>query len=199
MRRIVTTLLLSLVLTTGSGVAFADRTHDRGHDRKEYRPQGNHRPGNGHSGSNRPGNGNHGNNRPGNSQHHDKDKHDDRRPGWGQNNHNNRPPQNSGHSMGRPGFQSGPHHSMTPPPPRPHYHSNLAPMVRHAVRGARDVNIWQIDPETFVVRFRIGNRLYAQYIYPYSGIYGERSLISVNWLPQSPWIPIPPVTLNINI
>lgn len=82
-----------------------------------------------------------------------------------------------------------------------HYsiHDNLAYMVSRITRGGRDVNVWQVNPNTYVVRFRKGNHLYAQYLYPYEGRYGKRNTISVNWVPQSPWALIPSIHLNIDL
>lgn len=72
-------------------------------------------------------------------------------------------------------------------------------MVHHAARGGRDIDVWMINADTYVVRYRLGGVLYAQYIYPNAGRYGARTRISVNWSPLSPWIPVPSVNFNINI
>lgn len=78
-------------------------------------------------------------------------------------------------------------------------HDNLGYMIRRIASGGRDVNVWQVNEGTYVVRFRKGNHLYAQYLYPYEGRYGKRNTISVNWAPLSPWALIPSIHLNINI
>lgn len=208
MRRLVTSLILSLFLLSGTGVAFADKHNDR--DRKEYKHD-NRRPGYGQGNHKRPGSGKDDKKRPGFG-------HDDKkRPGFGQG--NNRPGHNhGGNSHKRPGYgqndryhhnrpASRPHHyAPAPPPPHHHYgpaphpiHHNLAGMVRHATRGCHDVAVWQVDYDTYVVRYRKGNRFYTQYIYPYAGRYGSRNRISVNWSPMSPWTFIPNIQLNINL
>ena len=43
------------------------------------------------------------------------------------------------------------------------------------------MNVWQIDYDTYIVRYRRGNRFYTQRIYPYRDVYGPRNTISVNW------------------
>lgn len=78
-------------------------------------------------------------------------------------------------------------------------HDNLGYMISRIASGGRDVNVWQVNEGTYVVRFRKGNHLYAQYLYPYEGRYGKRNTISVNWAPLSPWALIPSIHLNINI
>lgn len=94
---------------------------------------------------------------------------------------------------------------MPPPPPPRHYGPvpppppRLAHMVRHATRGCHDVRVWQIDADTYIVKYRRGHRWYTQRIYPYDEIYGSPGTISVNWMPESPWNLIPSVHLNINL
>lgn len=56
MRRLVTSLILSLFLLSGTGVAFADKHNDRDRDRKEYKHD-NRRPGYGQGNHKRPGSG----------------------------------------------------------------------------------------------------------------------------------------------
>lgn len=68
----------------------------------------------------------------------------------------------------------------------------LREMVGRATYGARDVNVWQIDRYTYIVRFHRGGRWYTQKIYPYGGRYGELYEINSRWTPEKPWI-------NINI
>lgn len=180
MRRLAVISFLSLFLISGTGYAFADNHRGGGHDkgRKEQKfdkKRSNGKKDRGLEKNNFKG---HDNNRPGGH------------------------PGNAGHiSFGRP----------TPPPPAPkhynhasHYpnysiHDNLAYMVNRIVSGGRDVNVWQVDPYTYVVRFSKGNRMYAQYLYPYEGRYGKRNTISVNWSPLSPWTLIPSIHLNINL
>ena len=216
MRRRFLYLFLSLFIVAGSGQAFADgNNHRGGKDRKEqshHRPGGNSnkkgdkhklghnsKPGNNSKpGQNiKPGN-NHNNGtgfKPGNN-HRPGDAH---RPGV-----NHKPSV----SAPRPGAGSRPvvvghpapppHHNnygpaLPPPPPR------LPHMVHHVTRGCHDVNVWQIDPETYIVKYRRGGRWYTQYVYPYAERYSNPTLISVNWQPLTRWSIIPPIQLNINL
>ena len=88
---------------------------------------------------------------------------------------------------GRPGGNAA-----TPPP-------HLSPMVSKLTRGCQDVNVWQIDRETYLVKYRKGNRHYTRRLYPYANRYDNASLINVNWQPLSLWTLIPPIQLNINL
>ncbi len=82
-----------------------------------------------------------------------------------------------------------------------HYHRdytrNFWNMVRYASRGGRDVSVWQVSDDTYMVRYFLNGRWYTQYIYPYAGRYGNRSLISINWTPNSMWLPIPSININL--
>lgn len=184
MRRILHYLLISLFLLTGTGVTMARDRDDRDRSHKEYR--------------------------------HDRKKHDKRhdRGDFGDkykhgdkhgDKHYGRP--GKGNSHARPGGNFNRHHRPTPPPPppppRPGYghhgwHPNLANMVSYAVRGGSDVDVWQIDYDTYIVRFRKGKRYYTRRLYANTGRYGALNSINVNWTPASPWIQIPPIQLNIN-
>lgn len=189
MRRSALITLLSLFLISGSGYAYADNhrgdRHDKGRKEQRFDKKG-------HNGKK--------------DKHHDKKhdkKYDKKRPG--------RPPGNVGHIDYRPPKPPKHHSHPAPPPYRPkhynhayHYpnysvHDNLGYMVSRITRGARDVNVWQVDPYTYMVRFRKGRRLYAQYIYPYEGRYGQRNTITVDWAPLSPWALIPSIHLNFNL
>ncbi len=105
------------------------------------------------------------------------------------------PPAHKPAPVMRPGQGSGLHAgpAMPPPPPR------LPNMVRYATRGCHDVAVWQVSPDTYLVKYRRGRRWYTQYVYPYAERYGSPTLISVNWQPQSLWTLIPPIQLNINL
>ncbi len=198
----------------GSGSAFADHNRKDNREKKEHRmdrgsrerpgnkkqdnrnkwdekkpkDHNNHpghvgKPGNNHPGNNfSPGNNHHPGNgyRPGNHNH----------PG-----NNIKPGNGPGMKPPRPGY--GAAYRPTPPPPPPH--PRLNQMVRYATRGCHDVDVWQVDFNTYVVRYRKGNRIFTQYIYPEMGRYGRPSLISVNWQPMAPWTLIPPIQLNINL
>lgn len=218
MRRIVTSMILSFILLSGSGVAFAQHGHDRGgRDRQEQRDRGRRdhrdRDRNHHKGMN------HSKPRPGGDKNY-KDKHHHNKPGHGHNGGYGRPVRPGGvpaYGHGRPhgnGHYSGKHHGRpiryrhrpTPPPPRHHYHHgpmhppvNLGHMVAYLTRGCSDVAVWQIDYDTYIVKYRRGNRLYTQHFYPYYDEYASPSRISVGWRPSSPWNLIPSINLNINI
>ena len=181
MRRLLATSLLSIFLLSGTGYAYADHhrggSHDK--DRKEQRFDKKRYNGKKDKG-------------------HDKKRYD-------------RPPGNVGHIKYK--VPKPPKHHGHPAPPayRPkhynhayHYptysvHDNLGYMISRIAGGGRDVNVWQVDEGTYVVRFRKGNHLYSQYLYPYEGRYGKRNTISVNWTPLSPWALIPSIHLNINL
>ena len=196
MKQIVTCILLSLFFAIGTSEAYADRHNDRGHDRKEQRDKDRR------------------SNKKYDRKHDRHDRHDNGYKPNKKDRHNKgygdyRPPK--GHSMPAPGHGMG--RPVPPPvrhyshPPRPRHHAPVPPpppprlshMVRYATRGCRDVAVWQINPDTYIVKYRRGNRYYTQYLYPYDDIYGDRSLITVNWQPLSPWTLVPPIQLNINL
>lgn len=160
-----------------------DKKHDNKHNDKHFGKPGNQ----GHPGNQgRPGNQGHGNQgRPGGG-------HDNFRPGG----HKPGAPVPPPAPVMRPGagaaFHPGP--AMPPPPP-----PRLPHMVNYATRGCHDVAVWQVDAETFLVKYRRGGRWYTRYVYPYAEEYGAPTLISVNWQPLSPWTLIPPIQLNINL
>ncbi len=185
MRRLIVTTFLSLFLISGTGIAFADNHRSGGHDngRREQsfnktRPNGNKPNGN--------------NPAPGKDQ-----------PTGGHR------PENVGQPDHRPSFQPAApvrnnvgapkHYSHAYHYPTYMVHDNLGYMVSHITRGGSDVTVWQVDATTYAVRFRKGNHLFVQYLYPYDGRYGQRSTISVNWSPLAPWTLIPNINLNINL
>ncbi len=194
---------------------FSGNNHRPGNNNQggAFIPVNNFKPGNGNNG--KPGN-NH-NVKPGNNHKPGNDKHHGNNPkpapghGWG-NTSAPRPgtghaptPVPPGHHHGAPvpppppapvmrpagGFHFGP--ALPPPPPRLPY------MVDYVTRGCHDVNVWQVSSDTFIVKYRRGGRWYTQYLYPYSEMYGNPTLISINWQPLSPWTFIPPIQLNINL
>lgn len=91
--------------------------------------------------------------------------------------------------------------------PRPVHHAKPVPllpprlrdMVRHATRGGKDINVWRVNETTFVVRYRKGHKIYTRYLYPYTNRYGANNVVSVNWMPQAPWIEIAPLQINISL
>ncbi len=182
MRRLLVTSLLSLFLLSGTGFAYADHhrgdRHDKG--RKEQR--------------------------------FDKKRPGDKKDEWHHKSFGERRPDrphgNARHISHRP--PKHPKHPEHPAFHPRHYnhayhypsytvHDNLGYMVSRITREGRDVNIWQVDPYTYVVRFRKGNHLYAQYLYPYEERYGRCNTISINWTPLSPRALIPSLHLNINL
>lgn len=179
MRRICLLLIVSLFIGLGSTNVYADNHHGKGGPRQEQRHDS------------------HKNNKNG------KGKHDNKKPGK---DHGKKPGNNH---IGRPGNGFGPgnvhpqpvhkaphrvNHRPTPPPP-----PRLPHMVSYMTRGCHDVNVWQIDYDTYIVKYRKGNRFYTRRFYPYANRYDNPSLISVNWQPMSPWTLIPPIQLNINL
>ena len=82
-----------------------------------------------------------------------------------------------------------------------HYHrdytNNFWNMVHNATRGGRDISVWQVSDDTYMLRYFLNGRWYSQYIYPYAGRYGNRSLISINWTPNNMWLPIPSININL--
>lgn len=170
-------LLLSMFISTGTGEALADRP-DKGRPRQEQRVNKDKKE---HGGKKKP---NSKNNRHKDKHHPQKGfKPDKNRPGIGPAHHG--PSPKPGHNI-RPG---------TPPPPPPH----LPDMVRYATKGCHDVNVWQINNDTYIVKYRKGKKFYTREIYPYAQRYGNVNLISVNWQPLSPWTLIPSIQLNINL
>lgn len=183
MKRIFTFLIVALLLSTTSSVSFAERRSHHEGNRKEWNKGHDKKPAN----NKRPGGNNHqnGNNRPGNSA---------PRPGYGQ----QHKPSHS-HSIATPPAARPHSPAVTHTPPPVHFHNALPGMVAYATRGCHDVNVWQISYDTYIVRYRHGNRFYTRYLYPSTGQYGPVNTISVNWTPRDVWSFIPPIQLNINI
>ena len=121
----------------------------------------------------------------------------------------NKKDKGNGHNMrpgSAPGVQPGKGHKpAVAPSPQPVHHRptstppRLHNMVSNITRGCHDVNVWQIDDETYIVKYRKGNRFYTRRFYPYANRYDSPSLINVNWQPQSLWNLIPPIQININL
>ncbi len=184
MRRTCLLLIVSLFIALGSSSAYADNRNNNGGPRQEQK--GNiGKKGNGNKGNmGKPGNGNKGNvGMPGN-------------------------PGNPGNAGG-PGNSPAPGNRVQPRPNNNPVHqvshrpvnapSRLPNMVSQITKGCHDVNVWQIDDETYIVKYRKGNRYYTRRIYPYSNSYGNPSLISINWQPLLLWSLIRPIQLNINL
>lgn len=79
-----------------------------------------------------------------------------------------------------------------------HRDKELRKMIRHAARGGKNVAVWQVDDDTYVVKYLRGDHYYTQYLYPGSGRYGKRNSVSLNWNPQSAWTLLPSINLNLN-
>lgn len=73
----------------------------------------------------------------------------------------------------------------------------LRSMVAYSTRGAKDVRVWQINGDTFIVRYFKGGRYYVQRIYPYTNRYGAASVVNLNWNPLSSWTLLPSLSINI--
>lgn len=169
MKRIITLLVLSLFIFSGSGIAFANKDKSKGNHKQEQ--------------TSRP------------------------RPGSSRQKPTNIPNRNNNGikgSMPRPGqshtiHPQGPNNVIRAPRISKSYQTQLDKMVRYAARGAKDVSVWQIDPETFIIRYLLGNQYYTQKLYPGSCRYGARSVINNGWSPLSSWSLLPPINININL
>lgn len=172
MRKILFPLIFSLLMMAGSGMAMADNHRgSRGGHNTEQRDHRNHN----------------------NGKKNDKKKHDKK--------YDYRP----SHGSVAPAHRPAPHYRPAPPKPHHKHHAGRAlpprlhDMVAYTTRGCSNVAVWQIDPNTFIVKFRKGGRYYTRMLYPYSCQYGPTQSISVNWQPLSPWTLIPSVNLNISL
>ena len=90
---------------------------------------------------------------------------------------------------------------LPPPPgvaPIPLY-DTLSHMIMNTLCGGRLIDLWQIAPDAFMVKYRIGNSCYSRCLYPYSNRYGAQSRVSVGWSPRSFMTLIPSINLNINL
>lgn len=196
MKRMTIALLLSLVLGPFSSVCMAQQrsSNTRSSNNKEM-VQAPTRPG-GNSMS-----------RPGSSQNNVKPSNNSApRPGFGQQNNqiNNRPQTPPSGRPNQPNIRpSGPSYRPTPPPPRPTggyiVPDPLSDMVRYTLGSGQFVDLWQINYDTYLLKYRVGNRYYSRYLYPYSGQYGPVNNISLNWSPNSFMSLIPSFQLNINL
>lgn len=132
-----------------------------------------------------------------------------------------------GNSVPRPGYGNNRRPPQHRNPPRPHrYHPGIGDMVRHASKGGRNVVVWQVGPDTYMVRYFKGGHYYMRELYASSGRYGapfrvvrdgpgrwhrhgnrrhyyreEGSSLRVflNGTAQNPWTLIPSVELNLSL
>lgn len=127
-------------------------------------------------------------------------KHDKHKP------HKDKKHKGKNFSYAKPGTPAPPH--MAPPPTAPSRPGTPLPppppdrlphMVKHATKGCHDVNVWQVNHDTYIVKYRKGKKYYTREIYPYAQQYGKPTLININWQPMDPWVFIPPVQININL
>lgn len=72
-------------------------------------------------------------------------------------------------------------------------------MVYHATGGAHNVSVWQIADDCYMVRYYRNGRMYIRTMNPYTSIYGTPSLISNSWNPNPLWMLLPKVNINIDL
>lgn len=84
-----------------------------------------------------------------------------------------------------------------------HYHSDRVRdfwgMVYHAAGGAHNVSVWQISDDCYMVRYYRNGRMYIRTLNPYTSIYGAPSLVSNSWNPNPLWMLLPRVNINIDL
>lgn len=78
-----------------------------------------------------------------------------------------------------------------------HYSKKLKKMIKYACRGGRDIDVWEISPDVYVVRYYLNGHYYSQRLYPGSGRYGARGIVNVNWAPSPGWSLLPSININI--
>lgn len=202
MRNLITVISVSFLLMIG-GVSGYAADSSRGHQRDRHEQ----RDSRGHSGHRNHGDkkGHDKGKRPNSGKGHDKGK----RPGSGKGNHGHKDHHGNrgghmtpGHSVPRPGSYGRPvppppHHRPAMAPPGHCYPDRLGRMVNHATRGCRNVSVWQVDNDTFVVRYLKGGRYYTRYIYPYANRYGAVQLLTPGWQPFSSWLTVPSIQVNL--
>ncbi len=161
MRRIITSLILSLFILSGTGVAFADKHKHHDRDRYEYRH--------------------------------------DRRPSYKHHKHHDDDDDYYKHMKKARKAEKKywkERRKMESKYYRDYDHA-LRKMVAHAARGGRDVRVWRISDDTYLVKYYRGGRYYTQRLYPYSGRYGSRGIVNVNWNPLSSWTLLPSINISI--
>ncbi len=163
MRRIITTIILSLFLMSGTCVAFADKHHKHhDKDRYEYRYDRKH-----------------------SSKHHKHHYDDD----------------DDYYKHLKKARKAEKKYWKERRKIEHKYHKDydrqLRKMVAYAARGGRDVRVWRVSDDTYVVKYLRGGRYYTQRLYPYSGRYGSRGVVNVNWNPLSSWTLLPSININI--
>ncbi|MCM1370000.1 MAG: hypothetical protein NC204_06455 [Candidatus Amulumruptor caecigallinarius] len=169
-------MLVSVVMCFGFDTAFADNHHRGNNERnesREYRESSNRSRHERHSRHDR----------------HDKRKHD---------RHDKRKHDHPKHKMQRMHHPAPrlPRYSYDSYYSQPAYHNNLNAMLVRALRGCDDYDVWRVDYDTYVVRYRKGNRYYTRYVYPETGRYGTPALVTLQWAPMSSWSPI---QIHINL
>lgn len=162
MRQLITTLILSLFIISGSGVAFADKHKHHDRDRYEYRHD------------RRPGFGSHGKDYYKDREKHYKKARKDEKKYWKER-------------------KKAEHRYYKD------HDRQLRKMIAYAARGGRDVRVWRVSDDTYLVKYYRGGHYYTQRLYPYSGRYGSRGVVNVNWNPLASWTLLPSININIPI
>ena len=191
MRNLIITIGLSILLTAGGFSGYAART-PRGERHERHEQRDNHRQ-SGNRNHNRHDNGNR---RPDNGHKDNRNKHDHKGPGHGDYRHPGNSAPRPG-SYGRPTPPPPPHHRPAMMPPGHRYPDRLGHMVSRAARGARNVSVWQVDNNTYVVRYFKKGRYYTRYLYPYANRYGAVQVLAPAWQPLSSWFTVPSVQVNL--
>lgn len=182
MKRLTVLIIFSMLLMTGTGVAYADKHNNKGkgHDRKEQRfDHRDNRGNNKHNGRDKK------------ADHYKFDSKGHNSPGWG-----------NGHSKRNNKVWA----PAPPPPPAPdpyrydiERNHRFQQMVARAAYGGSDVRVWRIDRDTYIVKYRKGRRWYTRKFYPYSNRFDAPGLININWNPLSAWTLLPSININIPI
>ncbi len=160
MRRIITSLILSLFILSGTGIAFADKHKHHDRDRYEYSHDRRH-----------------------SYKHYKYDDDDDYYKHMKKARKAEKKYWKERRKMEHRYYRD--------------YDHQLRKMVAYAARGGRDVRVWRISDDTYLVKYYRGGRYYTQRLYPYSGRYGSRGIVNVNWNPLSSWTLLPSINISI--
>lgn len=160
MRRIITSLILSLFILSGTGVAFADKHKHHDRDRYEYSHDRRH-----------------------SYKHYKYDDDDDYYKHMKKARKAEKKYWKERRKMEHRYYRD--------------YDHQLRKMVAYAARGGRDVRVWRISDDTYLVKYYRGGRYYTQRLYPYSGRYGSRGIVNVNWNPLASWTLLPSINISI--
>lgn len=164
MRRVITTVILSLFIITGTGAAFADK-HHKSYDHGNYEYRGHDR-------------------------HPDYGKYDRHHKDMGRYKEYKKAHKYNKHWKGHKRKAYGSYKD---------YNYTLHKMIAYAARGGKDVRVWRISDDTFIVKYYRRGHYYTQRLYPHSGRYGSRGIVNVSWSPHPSWILIPSVNVSIPV